>query len=466
MPAQRVMSLCNRNTLRYYLYMNYERRRVSIFSVFSLLLLCTLLFLGGCERQEKFVAKKEVLTELDVWVHTESKEALAQIQDQVDRFNGAHNRIHVTLISVPRGAYQAQINAAIITGTLPDIIELDGPYLPHLVERNVLLKLDKILTETTREDMLPAVFQQGMYDRRVYSLASTTNSHVMYARKSAIQAAGYRVPDAKEGWSVEEFEKVLSLLMANSDRTAILDLGLNDQNERLTRTLYPILLSVGGGFFDEQAPYVSDGVLNSVKNKAVLTRIQHWIKQGFIDENRDDEAFIRGRALFSWAGLEKYNAYRRQFGDDLVVIPLPDFGHGSKRVQRAWGWGLTTSCEDRQSAMRFLEFLFQPDEVLLSAKANATLPATYSALARFEAFNDTPSLMPLVEDQQAGEVVSQLKSPLYPVVSNAFQKAFVRIRNGASVEDSLDTAVKMVDEGRRKFESELEKLREGDKVGE
>ncbi len=430
------------------------------YKVVGVLVICLLLLMSGCDRQTDIVTNNAILSELNVWVHTGNKESLLLIQDQVSRFNASHNRIRLSLTSVPKGTYLTQINAAILTGTLPDIIELDGPYLYNFAERDVLIKLDKILTETTHNDILPTVFQQGMYEGRLYSLAATSNSIVMYARKSAIQAAGYRLPEATENaWSVAEFEQLLELVIKNRSFSAALDLGINHQNEWLTRVLLPMLLSAGGGMIDEQSPTAGNGVLNSRINAAVLSRVQRWIKNSYVDKNLDNEAFIRGRVAFSWAGLEKYDAYKGQFGDDLVVVPLPDFGRGSVRVQRGWGWSITNSCEDTQAAMRFLEFLFQPEEVLLAAKANAILPATYSALARYEAFNGMPSLVGLIEEYKQGTLYSQSKSPLYSVISDAFQKAFIRIRNGAETGSSLDTAIKVVERGRQKFESELERSR-------
>jgi len=105
--------------------------------------------------------------------------------------------------------------------------------------------------------------------------------------------------------------------------------------------------------------------------------------------------------------------------------------------------------------MRFLEFLFLPEEVNLAANASGGLPGTFSGLAGFNAFSDSLSISSLVNDHESGVVASQLKSPIYPVISNEFQKSFVRIRNGASVEVSLETAVDSINQQRQKFEAEL-----------
>ncbi|MBL1261644.1 MAG: extracellular solute-binding protein [Thiotrichaceae bacterium] len=415
--------------------------------------------LAGCDRQEKVVSKQAILSELDVWVHTGNKEMLLLRKDQVARFNAKHSRINVTIISIPKGSYNAQITAATRTGTLPDIIELEGPSLASFAARGALKKLDKILTTTTRQDILPAIFDQGVYQGRVYSVAETSNSSVLYARRSLLESVGYRIPTAlSDAWDLDEFETLLALILKHDDYSAAIDIGLNNLDKSLTATLYPMLLSAGGAMIDKQAPYQIDGVLNSARNIEFLMRIQRWVEQGYIDNNSDHQAFSDGRVALVWAGLDKYAAYKAQFEDDLIVVPLPDFGVGSQYVQQAWGWALTQSCEDTQAAMRFLEFLFLPEEVLLSAHASGYLPATYSALADYDAMSDSPLITLLVSAHQRGEVSSQLKSPLYPAIDNAFQKVFVGIRNGFSVALSLETAVGVIDQKRQKLEFELAEL--------
>ncbi len=110
--------------------------------------------------------------------------------------------------------------------------------------------------------------------------------------------------------------------------------------------------------------------------------------------------------------------------------------------------------------MRFLEFLLQPEEVVLAAKANAILPATVSGLSRFDAFDSGSLLSELVTAQLKGNVASQLKSPLYPVISGAFQQALVRIYGGDDVEGALNKAVQSAAIGLQKFEAEQKKAKQ------
>ncbi len=429
------------------------------FYIHTLFVMCLLLALAGCDREEIVVSKQSIISELDVWVHTGNKEMLLLRKDQVARFNARHSRINITIISIPKGTYGAQIAAATRTGTLPDIVELDGPSLASFAARGALMKLDKILTTTTRQDILPAVFEQGMYQGRLYSVAETSNSHLLYARRSLLESVGYRIPaDLSDAWSLDEFEALLTLILKHDDYPSAIDIGLNNLDKSLTATLYPMLLSAGGAVIDEHAPYQIEGVLNSARNIAFLTRVQRWVEQDYIDNNSDHKAFSDGRVALAWAGLDKYASYKAQFGDDLIVVPLPDFGFGSQYVQQSWGWGLTRNCEDTQAAMRFLEFLFLPEEVKLAAQASGILPGTHSALADYDVVSDSPLITSLINAHQRGEISSQLKSPLYPVIDNVFQKAFIRIENGASVASALATAVVVADQQRQKLEAELTEI--------
>jgi len=455
MAAAKLKALGNRKILSYHRTMLNKNRNLKRFFSVTLFLM-TLLLVVGCDRQEKVVSKQAILSELNVWVHTGNKEMLLLRKDQVARFNARHSRINVTLISIPKGTYGAQINAAITTATLPDIIELDGPSLASFVERGALMKLDKILTTTTRQDILPSVFEQGMYQGRVYSVADTTNSFVLYARKGLLTSAGYRIPShPNDAWDLNEFEGLLAMTLKNGDYSAAIDIGFGNVDESFAKTLYPMLLSSGGRLVDEQPPYKAEGLYNSAANIGFLKRVQSWIDQGYIDDNLDHKAFSDGRVALSWAGLDKYAAYKALFGDDLVVVPFPDLGAGSRYVQQAWGWGLTKNCKDTQAAMRFLEFLFLPDEVNLAAKASGGLPGTFSALSDFNVFSDSISISSLVSDHESGGVASQMKSPLYPVISDEFQKSLVRIRGGAPVEESLETAIDSINQQRQKFQAGL-----------
>ena len=68
----------------------------------------------------------------------------------------------------------------------------------------------------------------------------------------------------------------------------------------------------------------------------------------------DDAAFVQGRSPISWVGHWLYPAYREAFGDDLAIVPLPDFGRAHVTGMGSWQWGITVNTADGDAAWRFL----------------------------------------------------------------------------------------------------------------
>lgn len=65
---------------------------------------------------------------------------------------------------------------------------------------------------------------------------------------------------------------------------------------------------------------------------------QQWFADDLVDFNEDDAAFTDGRSAISWAVHNSYPPYSEVF-DDLIIVPLPDFGQGARTGQGSWQWG-------------------------------------------------------------------------------------------------------------------------------
>ena len=186
--------------------------------------------------------------------------------------------------------------------------------------------------------------------------------------------------------------------------------------------------------------------LNGQPAIAALTELQSWLEQGFVDPNIDDAAFTGGRVALSWSGHWVYQDYAKAFGEDLVLLPLPNFGQGSKTGQGSWNWGITRNCSHPKAAMAFLEFLLQPEEVLAMANANGAVPGTKTAIAQSPLYAANAPLHLFADQLLNGQSIPRPQTPAYPVITSAFAQAFANIRNKFSVKKALDRAVVMIDQ--------------------
>jgi multiple sugar transport system substrate-binding protein len=411
----------------------------NIFRKMSFLIPCILLGLGGC--RSNTVRQDGVLT---VWVHAGQDAERKTIEQQVRRFNAAQKDTKIKLTFIPEGSYNSQVQAAALSKDLPDILEFDGPFVYNYVWQQNLIPLDNLLSASIRQDILPSILQQGTYRGRLYSIGTFDSGLGLYGNRNLLQAAGVRIPTGnKDAWSIAEFNQILAKLAQQDRDRQVLDLKLNYKGEWFTYGFSPILQSAGGDLIQRGTYKTASGSLDGEHAVNAMQQLQTWIQQGYVDPNLDDAAFAQKRVALSWVGHWVYKDYadpKKGIGKDLVVLPLPNFGQGSKTAQGSWNWGITRNCPEPKAAMAFLEFLLQPKEVLAMANANGAVPGTKRAIAQSPLYAPGGPLRLFSEQLLAGQTVPRPQTPAYPVITSAFQEAFANVRNGLKVKTALDKA--------------------------
>ncbi len=383
---------------------------------------------------------------LQLWVHSGQESERQVIEQQVKRFNASQKQTSIKVTFIPEGAYNSQIQAASLSKDLPDILEFDGPFVYNYVWQQNLIPIDTLISQKVRQDLLPSIVQQGTYKDRLYSVATFDSGLGLYAHRNQLKAADVRIPKGnKDAWTISEFNQALAALAKKDRDRQVLDLKLNYRGEWFTYGFSPILQSAGGDLIRRNNYQSTDGSLNNPASVAAMKQVQTWIQKGYVDPNIDDAAFASGRVALSWVGHWVYKDYAKAAGNDLVVLPLPNFGNGSKTSQGSWNWGITANCKNPKLAMRFLEFLLQPKEVLAMANANGAVPGTKTAIAQSKLYSPSGPLHLFAAQLLAGQTVPRPQTPAYPVITSAFQEAFANIRNGLEVKTALDKAVTTID---------------------
>ena len=413
------------------------------------LLLALLVFGGGagCERQAEEEPEPSSTISLSIWAHAGQESERKVLQAQVARFNQHSKTTQVKLTFIPERDYNAQVQAAAIAGDLPDILEFDGPYLYNYIWQGHLVPMENLLPQPLIEDILPSIIDQGTHGEHLYSVGVFDSGLGLYGRKDLLEDAGVRIPlSFSDAWSVGEFEVILKKLARNDADGAVLDIKLNYGGEWFTYGFSPILQSAGADLVDRKTYLQSKEVLNSPVAITAMNHLQDWLRKGYIDPNLDDAAFPTGRVALSWVGHWEYGRYAEAHDDTLVLLPLPDFGQGSRTGQGSWNWGITTNCAHSENAGKFIAFLMRTDEILAMSGANGAVPGTKSAVQQSSLYREEGALHLFAEQLLEGAAVPRPKTPAYPVITNEFQKAFQHIRNFGDVEEALSKAAFHIDQ--------------------
>ena len=403
-----------------------------------------MLLIGACS---KFSGDTGDRVRVSVWAHSGQAAERRVLQAQIDRFNRSQKTIQAILTLLPEGTYNGQVQASALADDLPCLLEFDGPYVYNYVWQGKLIPLDGYISKSLRSELLPSILAQGSYHRKLYTVATFDSGLGLYARRSMLEKIGARIPTGPDtAWSADEFDAILRRLHNIDADGQVLDLKLNNTGEWFTYGFSPVIQSAGGDLINRTDYSSADGMLNGAAAVAAMHRIQNWMIKGYVDPDLDDAAFVQGRVAISWVGHWEYPRYHKKFGEDLLVLPLPDFGHGTRTGQGSWNWGITTSCKQPHAAWRFLEFILQPDEILAMTEANGAVPATRTAISRSQLYRAGGPLHLYAEQLLAGYSVPRPQTPAYPIISSAFVQAFRDIQDGGDVQAALNRAVAAIDQ--------------------
>jgi multiple sugar transport system substrate-binding protein len=342
----------------------------------------------------------------------------------------------------PQGAYNDAVVAAAASGDLPCLIDMDGPIMPNWAWSGYLQPLD-LPTELT-DSLLPTAI--GTYDGTIYSAGYWEAALSIFARKSVLEANGIRIPTIDSPWTQEEFDGILATLKAAGYETPI-DIGAEDAGEWWSYAYSPILQSFGGDEINRDDYQSADGALNGPDAVKAFTWFQDLFKNGYASNagTIGNQEFVDDQVALSYTGVWNALASIEEVGDDLLILPPPDFGNGPKIGGGSWQWGITEGCSDADGARDYLEFSFNDEYITAFADQQIVIPATEAAAAASEHFNEDGVLRPFVELSEQF-ALARPATPAYPVISSTFEKAAKDIMAGGDVQSTLDAAVKDIDQ--------------------
>jgi multiple sugar transport system substrate-binding protein len=384
---------------------------------------------------------------ITVWVH-EGSEADAYVE-LVEAFNASGAGVTVELTQIPEGGYTDAVNAAAAAGDLPDVIDFDGPTLANFAWGGSIVHMDECISDDLKDNLLPSIVEAGTYNGNLYSVGTFDSGLGMYAWQSALAEVGARIPEnAGDAWTAEEFEGILvDLQGAGYAHPLDIKIHYGTQGEWMTYGFSPITQSVGKDLIDRDS-LKADGVLNDQAVVDGLTIFQKWAADGLINtETVDDTPFLAKESPLSWVGHWMYNTYKEAAGDDLIVVPLPDFGDGTKTGMGSWAWAITSANTDGDAAWEFIEFATADDTILAITAANGAVPATKTALAKNPNFAEGGDLELFVEQLEGAPdiAVPRPVTPGYPTVTSEFWGAMDKILLGEDVQATLDAAAAAID---------------------
>lgn len=410
--------------------------------------------LAGCAKTDENSGKGGAAgtTTIKVWAQEGQEGEVKAAKDEVAAFNAANTDIKAELTLIPQATY-GQTLTSTAADALPDVFEFDGETAAALVYANKLAPLDGVVADTVITGQLPSIQALGKVGDKTYSVSQYDSGLGLYGNKTMLADAGVTdLPTTvEEAWTVDEFEDAVKKLAAKSKAGKGLDIKEQYSGTWPGYAFTPVVNSAG-------QPLVKNGkatgALNDPKVTAALARFATW--RQFVDPDADDKAFTDKRVGLAWVGHWTYPAHKEALGEDLVVMPLPDFGNGTKSGQGSHSWGIGAKSANSEAAAKFLAFIMEDKWVSQITEANGAVPGTTTALAASKLYGPGGDLelygqqlsktCGSADPTPACVTVPRTISPGWPVINQKFSDAFWAIYGGADAQSELDKAAKAIDQ--------------------
>lgn len=335
--------------------------------LFILLLVAAMMLMGTT-----LVAQDEVTLEFSQWWEPELPEGA--FRALMDEFEAQNPGITVELISGPYSATRDQIVAGAATGTMADVVGLDGAWVNDFVRQGSLANLTQLMSDAGFDDSELAA--QIQLNGSTYMIPVVNFVYPVFVNLDLLEAAGV------EGLP--------------STRTEFADAAaqLTDPDNNVYGWVLPLSMEQPNGIQNDVMSWVwanggsmmQDGMPNLVDNEEVASAAEFikglydagLIAPGAFSLREQDkvEEFTNARVGMMISSLAHINLIRErnpELNFAITALPATESYEGPRGLPYAsWGIGVAENSEHQAEAWKLVEFLMSADvNSRLSSIANA-----------------------------------------------------------------------------------------------
>ncbi len=390
-----------------------------------------------------------------VWMHSGKPMERAAMNEIINRFNANHDDIKAVINYVTEVSYEEKVKTAAVSGNLPDVLDVDGPYVADWAWRDIMMPIGEYISEETRDDFLDSIIEQGTWNGDLYALGQFESGLGLYYRKSILEEAGVTPPkNLENAWNWKEFMGVCEKVMEAGEVDAAVDLKWEYKGEWKTYGYSPVVWSNGGKLIGPDG-LKAEGYLNGSKTVEALKGIQSLVDMGYADPAGPPQQFMNEMTAMVIVGHWMYAPYKEKFGDDLGLTYYPGMNQ-NVTGSGSYTWGVSEQTDHPEAAAEVLKWIVKPESILIMTKGedmdgqkiadgNSAPPARESVYEHFPEYTEYP-LNIFTTQLQEGVAQARPTTPVYGTLTNEFRKAINDIVQGADVQEKLDNAAERVDE--------------------
>jgi multiple sugar transport system substrate-binding protein len=280
----------------------------------------------------------------------------------MDDFEAANPGIKVTLVSGPYSATRDQIVVGAASGTLSDVVGLDGAWVNGLAKQGAIASMDSLMADAKYDQTQIADIIKVNGQSVMFPLASFV--YPVFVNLDLAKAAGVDTLPSNRTEFAEAAKKMTNA--GNNQYGWVLPLSLQNPGGIQNDVMSWVWASGASMLKDGKPDLENDAVVGTLEYIKSL-QDAGVISPGIFAKKEQDkvEEFVNGRVAMMVDSLAHINLIRERnpklnFG--ISALPAVDGYDGKRGLPYAsWGIGISNSSEHKAEAWKLVEYLMSPD---------------------------------------------------------------------------------------------------------
>lgn len=403
----------------------------------------TLLALTGCSSGGSGSGDSggDVTIEFAQWWEPELPDG--EFRALMDEFEQANPGIKVDLVSGPYASTKEQLFAGAASGTMPDVVGLDGAWVNDFASKGVITDLGPLLKDAGFDESELAA--QIKVDDKTYMIPVVNFVYPMFTNDALLSQAGVSAPPSTRTEFEDAAKKITAL--GGDVHGWVLPLSLEAPNGVQNDVMSWVWAS-GGTMLDKGKPdLTNDDVTSAVEYIGDLWNEGVIAPGSFTMKEQDKvEEFTNGRVGMMIDSLAHINLIRENNPDlkfSISAIPAEDGFTGERGIPYAsWGIGVAENSQHKDAAAKLVSFLMSKDtNSKLSTMAKA-FPGNTGSEPDF--VNDDELFKTAFEIYKAGYPANEFTG--LPVAEDLMRQLGEQLQSALDGQQSIPDALKKAQE--------------------
>ncbi|MGO2092247.1 MAG: ABC transporter substrate-binding protein [Microbacterium gubbeenense] len=382
-------------------------------------------------------ADGNVVIELAQWWEPELPDGA--LRGLVDQFEEQNPGIKVDLLSGPYASTREQLVTGAASGTMPDVVGLDGAWVNDFAKQGAIADLSALMTEHDYDDSQLA--SQVEVDGSTYMVPAVNFVYPLYTNDALLADAGVDAPPSNR---TEFADAARAITEAGDAAGTAMPLSLETPSGVQNQVMSWLWASGGSMLKDGKPDLTNDGVTETIEYFDDLYQDGVFAPGAFTMKEQDMvEEFTNGRVGMMVDSLAHLTMIRESNPDlefSISALPAEDGYDGKRGIPYAsWGLGVSESSEHKAEAWKLFEFLMSEDANAELASMAKAFPGNVDSVPDF--VDDDELMSQAFDIYQAGYPANEFTGlPVAEDLMRQMNEQFQAMLEGdITVDDMLET---------------------------